>query len=739
MKNINHALTPPRFDDEDKTRVAYILYFLLIALNITLLIHILVGLMSTNFIIAPSFPPYLMIDSVLIAMCVFLMVLLRRGKVYATGLILVFSTWVILTIQAWFFSGVRDASFLAYYIVILMAGLLLGQWIGAGFAILSILSGFAMAYAEKTGIHPGYLTDPFRVWIDSSLIFALATVVLILFTTSLNQALKRARSNEQSLAERNRQLQAIQATLETGVMERTRRLEEQNLYLQQEIAERKKTELALQTANLNLARAKEAAESANQAKSEFLSNMSHELRTPLNGILGYTQILKRSRNLSPAQSEGLEIIYDSGQHLLTLIEDVLDLAKIEARRMEFYLTSIHLPHLLNGIVALIQMPARQKDITLNYEVSSNLPKLVIGDEKRLRQILLNLLANAVKFTDAGSVTFRVMVDPPANPESLSPAKSSASADIRLRFEIEDTGVGIAPEQLDRIFEPFEQVKRERYRTDGTGLGLAISRKLVQAMRGELHVSSTVGQGSLFRVDLPLPLAQHSPKSPLPPVHLVTGYKGDRFRILVVDDKPYNRMVITNLLKPLGFEIIEAEDGQESVDKAIAMPPDLILMDLVMPVMTGFEATHLIRHTPALKDIPIIAASASIFDAIKQKSQISGSNDFLAKPIDAAALLKMLEKHLPLQWIYDDVLFQPEIRPPAVPSLQPPLLPAETLTALLNLAKRGDMNGISKMAGAIRETQPQHQLFTDHLAQLAKNFDEKEILALLKTCGTQENL
>lgn len=420
-----------------------------------------------------------------------------------------------------------------------------------------------------------------------------------------------------------------------GLRWRIRSIEQRNRQLEQQVAERTR----------ELARAKEAAEVASKAKSAFLANMSHELRTPLNAVLGYAQILNRGQDLTTGQRDGLETIYQSGRHLLTLINDVLDLSKIEAHKIDLVPTVVHLPSFLEGVVAVMRMSARQKGLAFLYQAPSDLPAYVLADEKCLRQVLLNLLSNAIKFTDRGHVALNVRV--------LEAATAQPSF-CRCWFEVEDTGVGITPQDAEIIFQPFEQASSSQQRAGGTGLGLAISQRLVTLMGGQIQLRSTPGQGSAFwfLIDLPItpPPDRTQPKQ-LPQV--LCGYRGPRRRVLVVDDRKDNRLVLLHTLEPLGFEVMLAEHGQAALEQAQQQPPDIILMDLVMPVMTGFEAIQMIRKTPALKDVPIIAVSASTFDSDQERSRLAGCNAFLSKPIDIERLFALLQTYLEVEWIYPD--------------------------------------------------------------------------------------
>ncbi|MDJ1180906.1 ATP-binding protein [Roseofilum sp. BLCC_M91] len=467
---------------------------------------------------------------------------------------------------------------------------------------------------------------------------------------------------------------------------------------------------------LELSQAKEAADSANGAKSEFLANMSHELRTPLNGILGYAQIMHRATDLNQHR-KGVDVIEQAGSHLLTLINDILDLAKIEARKMELFPKDLHLPSFLVGVAEIARVRADNKGITLQFLPDENLPTGVKTDEKRLRQVLLNLLGNAIKFTDQGQVSFSVVCSP----------EESSQITTTLRFEIEDTGVGMSPEQVNKIFLPFEQVGSSSRRSQGTGLGLTICSQIVEMMGSTIQVESRLGIGSKFWFEVTLPRSEEWIASA---ANLqqgkILGYSGEPKTILIVDDHQVNRMVVAEVLTPLGFRMLEASNGREGLERLQQEKPDLVITDIVMPEMDGYTLAGCVRESYS-KELPIIAASASVSLADRSLAIAAGCNEFLEKPIDLEQLLIRLQQYLQLTWIYEK-----KSEPDS--SIQQDLIfpTEEELSALWDATKIGDIEAIEQEAQRLNAKDARYRVFCDRILALAAEFDEIGIKTLLDT-------
>ena len=378
-----------------------------------------------------------------------------------------------------------------------------------------------------------------------------------------------------------------------------------------------------------------AAEAANQAKSAFLASMSHELRTPLNGILGYAQLLQMQDDLAAPARRGLATIESCGRHLLALVNDVLDLARIEAGRLDLAHEPVRLRRLIDQIADSVRPDVARKRLGFELDIQPDLPAVVLADERRLSQVLLNILGNAVKFTDTGSLTLRV------------DSRAAGDGMACLRFEIHDTGVGLGADELAVIFQPFEQLGSQAQRAQGTGLGLAITQALMRQMGGSVTVRSVPGQGSVFTVELTVPLVDEPPADA--PTGLITGYEGPRRRVLVADDVPVSRALLVELLGSLGFDVAEAADGAQALQLARSQRPDLVLLDNGMPNLSGLEATQQLRGDPMLATVPVIAVSASASAANRQRCMAAGATVFLPKPVDVHELLLQIGRVMGLRW------------------------------------------------------------------------------------------
>ena len=474
------------------------------------------------------------------------------------------------------------------------------------------------------------------------------------------------------------------------------------------------TNLAAQATELAVAR--DSADAANRAKSVFLANMSHELRTPLNAILGYAQLLQRDRSLNAWQTNASLTIEQSGEQLLTLITDILDLSKIEAGKIELQLTSVNLSEFMRGICDIIRIKTEEKALEFGYSIAPEVPPSVRIDEKRLRQVLLNLLSNSVKFTDRGRVDIRITL------------LTQQGEKARLHFEVLDTGTGMTADQLKLIFRPFVQVGDERHRFGGTGLGLSISRQLVGLMGGDIQVKSTVGSGSCFFFDIAA--------LPADPTHAarqligqVTGYEGVRRRVLIVDDTDASRHMLADALISLGFDVSLASNGLDALSVASAVSPDLIMMDIRMPVMDGLEAMRRMQQIDDLRKIPVIAVSAGVTDEERADCSKAGVKAFLVKPIDIISLLDQMEKILGLTWIRED---KRTIAPPVDIAVQPFIVPDDAqMTLLRQAAMAGNMRAVREKAGQFIALDAKYKPFADKVIELTLGYQSKALLRLVE--------
>lgn len=496
-----------------------------------------------------------------------------------------------------------------------------------------------------------------------------------------------------------------------------------------------------------LALAKEKAEVANEAKSTFLANMSHELRSPLNAILGFSQLMTRSRSLSPEHQENVSIITRSGEHLLSLINQVLDLSKIEAGRTTLNEQNFDLYRLLDDLEDMFLLRADDKHLQLIFDRYPDVPRYIRTDRVKLNQVLINLLNNAIKFTSEGGVSVRVAAKndciDPVFEGSIDPSETQANAknrqksDIILCFEIEDTGPGIAPEELDSLFEAFVQTKTGKESQEGTGLGLPISRKFVQLMGGEIQVNSEVGRGTIFHFEIKACTVDAKDIENKQPSRRVIALEPNqpRYRILIVDDKPLNRQLLVKLLAPLGFELKEAANGAEAIAVWDEWEPHLIWMDMRMPVMDGYEATKHIKATTKGQATAVIALTASVLEEERAIVLSAGCDDFMRKPFRESDIFEATSKHIGVRYLYEDpidsdLLTETEAKN-ALSATALAALPAELIAALSRAIPEGDLDLI---ASAIAQIRSKNMPLAGAIESCIDNFEYDKILTLIAESG-----
>lgn len=482
--------------------------------------------------------------------------------------------------------------------------------------------------------------------------------------------------------------------------------------LLEEIESHKKTDAQLQ-------KARRLAEEANQAKSRYITGISHELRTPLNSILGYAQLLTNDDSIPEHRKQAIRTISRGGEHLLSLIESTLDIARIESGKMTFDVKPLHFPEFIAQIVSMFEIQAQNKGLAFYFEQQGSLPEYVRADHKRLMQILVNILGNAVKFTRQGSVTFRI-----------SYAREIA------QIEIADTGPGIAPNEIEKIFEPFERGSAaDVVGIGGTGLGLTISKLLTQLMGGEIHFDSLLGRGTRFEIRLFLPQIRETAHLSKQAVRQRIGYEGPARTILVVDNEEVDRELLRNTLQPLGFVVHEAANGQACVNQYRTLQADLILMDLAMPVMDGWEAAYIIRQVHRAQ-VPIAIISANAYDRNLDNQAKIPASDFFVKPVNLEEVLDWIGRQLGLTWRFADQEANKARQADAVQETprQPvdaTAIPAVLLENLMQFSRMGYVKGVREVLSTLSREYSHHQTLINALQQAMERFDFAKLQRLIE--------
>jgi two-component system sensor histidine kinase/response regulator len=626
----------------------------------------------------------------------------RAGRQHLAGWLLVVGPLALITFTALAAGGVRSPGVQFFFVMSMVAVLVLGPRAGVWTGLSCVLLTFGLALAETLGLLPEARVhySAWALWALNGMYVSYFVFGLRMSMRTLTEALARS---EQELAQRRR-----------AELERAQLLDEtQQLAGELECHRQHLEELVRQRTD-ELRKARDAADQANQAKSQFLANMSHEIRTPMNAVLGFTQLLLRDAGLAAEHRRYLETVSRAGDHLMLLIDDLLRLAKLDAGRDTVSSIAFDLWAVIDDIAALFGARAVPKGLALEVERAEAVPRYIRCDEGKLRQVLSNLVGNAIKFTSAGRVTVRARI-------------SGSPHGARLVIEVEDTGAGIAADEMVRLFRKFEQTQTGRISGSGTGLGLAISRELVLLMGGEIAAESQAGEGSVFRFDIPFTEVKADeiahPPAARGPVKLAAGHPA--LRILVADDIEDNRAVLSGLLVPVGFEVRECVDGVQAVREFEIWAPHLILIDFHMPELDGPSAIRRIRALPGGDAVKIACVTASASDDHRRAALDIGADGFLAKPVRDTQVLALLGALLGVQYEGLEVARPAPRR--AVTATEVARLPAALRDQLRSATVSADL---SAMIHVIDEARRHDEDVAGALRELAERFEYTRITALL---------